>query len=318
MIRTVLGDIDATEAGFCSAHDHVLIAESIGTLRTPDLLIDGIDEAVDEVHAFRAAGGTTIVDAMPLDCGRDPAGLVEVSGRTGVNIVATTGFHKPEYYEERHWSRAADPDTLVELLVSEICDGMDRWSYGGPIVERLPARAGLVKVATDSEGLTSLARSRMVVAAEVHRRTGAPVLTHTEHGALALEQVECLSEQGVPPDAVLVSHVDRNHDRGLHKALASTGCYLVYDGPSRAKYHRPEEVAELIGAAASGGGSDRVLLGMDLALRPYRSSYGGAPGLAWLPGEFVPTLRRCGFSEEDVHRFGWTNPARALSMRAIW
>jgi predicted metal-dependent phosphotriesterase family hydrolase len=315
VIRTILGDIEASAAGFCSAHDHVLIGDGIGTLRTPDLLIDDVDAAIDEIDEYRRSGGGTIVDAMPVDCGRDPVGLAEVSRRTGVHIVATTGFHKPEYYEAGHWSRSLSDDVIVDLLVSEIVDGMDRWSYGGPVVERLPARAGLVKVATDADGLTPLAKSRMAVAAAVHHRTGVPVLTHTEHGALAVEQVETLAAHGVSPDAVLVSHVDRNHDTGLHRALAATGCYVVYDGPSRSKYHEPEDVAGLIGAAVEAGGADRVLLGMDLALRPYRTSYGGSPGLGWLPGSFVPLLRRCGFSDEDVWRFGWGNPGRALSMR---
>lgn len=315
MIRTVTGDIDPATAGFCSAHDHVLIAESIGTTKTPDLLIDGVEEAIEEVAAYASAGGRTIVDAMPVDSGRDPLGLIEVSRRTGVHIVATTGFHKPEYYETGHWSRTLDEDAIADLLAAEITEGMDRRSYGSPVVERLDARAGLVKVATDGDGFTPLAKSRMTVAAEVHRRTGAPVLTHTEHGALAVEQVECLVGLGVSADAVLVSHVDRNHDSRLHEALAATGCYLVYDGPSRTKYHQPEQVAELIGVTVSCGAGARVLLGMDLALRPYRTSYGGSPGLAWLPDTFVPLLRRCGFTDDDVHRFGWTNPARALSIR---
>lgn len=315
MIRTVLGDIDPGTAGFCSAHDHVLIADGIGTLRAPDIRIDGLEEAVDEVAGFGQAGGGTLVDAMPVDCGRDPAGLVEVSRRTGVNVVASTGFHKPEYYEERHWSKVLDDEALVDLLVAEVADGMDRHSYGGPVVHRLEARAGLVKVATDGDGMTPLAKSRMAVAAEVHRRTGVPVLTHTEHGALALEQVEALTGGGVPLDAVLVSHVDRNADRGFHAEMGAVGCYLIYDGPSRSKYHTPEDVAELMAVAASAGGGERILLGMDLALRSYRTSYGGAPGLAWLPGEFVPLLTRCGFDTGDVRRFGWTNPAAALSLR---
>jgi phosphotriesterase-related protein len=206
-------------------------------------------------------------------------------------------------------------DDIVDLVSAEITDGMDRWSYGGPRVERLAARAGLVKIATDHAGFTPLALARLDVAAEVHRRTGAPVLTHTEHGALALEQVAELGARGVTPDAVLVSHVDRNHDRALHAELAATGCYLVYDGPSRTKYHSPEQVAELMSVAADRGARDRVLLGMDLALRPYRTTYGGAPGLAWLPAVFPSILRRCGFDDETVKAFSIDNPARALSLR---
>lgn len=315
MIRTVLGDIDAADLGFTSAHDHVLISDAIGTVRTPDLRIDGVEEAIEEVAAFRAAGGGALVDAMPVDSGRDPEGLVEVSRRTGVHIVATTGFHKPEYYEERHWSVRADDEVVADLLAAEVTTGMDRYSYGAPFIDRLEARAGLVKIATDADGFTPLAKRRIAVAAEVHRRTGAPVLTHTEHGALAIEQSEALTALGVPADAVLISHVDRNHDEGLHRALGETGCYLVYDGPSRSKYHQPEEVAALMSAAAEVAGADRLLVGMDLALRSYRTSYGGSPGLAWLPSTFPQVLFSAGFTDTDIRRIGWDNPAAALSLR---
>ena len=139
MIRTVLGDVAPDDLGLCHAHDHVLIGDGLGARREPDLLIDDVELAVDEVQSFRKAGGGTLVDAMPLDCGRDPEGLVEVSRRTGVHIVATTGFHTSGYYEARHWSACLDASAVADLLCAEVTDGMDRHSYGGPLPERLAA-----------------------------------------------------------------------------------------------------------------------------------------------------------------------------------
>ncbi len=316
MIRTVLGDIAPEELGLCHAHDHVLIGDGIGARANPELLIDDIDKAVEEVAGFARAGGGALVDAMPLDSGRDPAGLIEVSRRTGVHIVATTGFHGPGYYTTTHWSTRIPLESLVDLVCQEIDLGLDAYSYSGPEVTRLPARAGLVKVATGPAGLDARARRMLDLVAEVHLRTGAPVLTHTEHGALAVEQVAELVQRGVAADAVLVSHVDRNHDVGLHAELAGTGAYLVYDGPSRSKYHPPQQVAELMLVASAAGAGDRLLVGLDLALTSYRTSYGGGPGLAWLLAEFVPCLQTCGMDAADVDRVIRLNPARALSLRS--
>lgn len=301
--------------GFCSAHDHVLIGDGLGARANPDLLIDDLDAAIAELRHFHAAGGRTIVDAMPLDCGRDPVGLIEASRRSGVNIIATTGFHTPAYYEQRHWSTSLTVDALTDLLVAEIVEGMDRYSYGGPVVQRLTARAGLIKVASEHERIAPVTEKLFEVAAGCHLRTGAAILTHAEHGTMALEQVARLTHYGAPVDAILISHVDRNHDAGYHRELASTGAYLVYDGPSRSKYHTPEEVAGLIAAACDAGGTDRILLGLDLALRSYRIGYGGSPGMGFLPSCFVKVLRSQGFSEAAVHRFGHDNPAAALSLR---
>ncbi len=317
MIRTVLGDIGRSALGFCHAHEHVLIRAGIGTRDNPDLLIDDVDAATEEVGLFHNAGGGALVDTMPLDCGRDAVGLVEVSHRTGVHIVATTGFHTRRYYEPGHWSEDLGVGKIAELLVDEILVGMDRRSHGGPYVERLTARAGVVKVGTDERGVDARARHLMEAVAEAHRRTGVPILTHTERGHHGLSQLEYFASLGVDPSVVLVSHVDRNLDKGEHRALAQTGAYLIYDGLSRTKYHSVRDVIELIELVVGHGAEDRILLGMDLALKSYRVSTGGKPGLAFVLERFLPELRASGFSEELVQKFGWDNPARALDFAAV-
>lgn len=316
MIRTVLGDIEPDELGFCDAHDHVLIRGGVGVVKNPDLDVSDRDVATSELRAFRDGGGGAMVDCMPVDAGRDPAGLVDVSRATGVHIVATTGFHTPHYYTDAHWSYQYDEERIVELLVAEIVEGMDRGSYGGPHVDRLDARAGVVKVGTELNRIAPVSRKLMAAAAACHHRTGVPVLTHTEKGTMALEQVELLSSLGVSPDRILLSHVDRKVDAGLHAELAQCGAYLIYDGPSRTKYHTVEQVVELIRVAADNGAAERVLLGLDLAERPYRVGYGGGPGFGFLLDEFVPMLRASGFEDEVIQAFGVANPAAALSMRS--
>ena len=317
MIRTVLGDIAPSALGFCHAHEHVLIRASIGTRDNPDLLIDDVEAATEEVRLFRSAGGAALVDTMPLDCGRDPVGLVEVSRRTGVHIVATTGFHTRRYYEPGHWSEDLPVDEIAEVMVGEILVGMDRRSHGGPYPERMSACAGVLKIGTDETGVDARARRLMEAAAEAHRRTGAPILTHTERGRHGLSQLQYFASLGIDPSVVLVSHVDRNLDKGEHRDLAGSGAYLVYDGLSRTKYHSVPEVIELIEHVASHGAEDRVLLGMDLALRSYRVSTGGKPGLAFVLERFLPELRAAGFSDEHVRKFGWDNPAKALDFTVV-
>ena len=70
-------------------------------------------------------------------------------------------------------------------------------------------------------------------AAEAHRRTGVPILTHCEHGTGALEQIRVLRDHGVAARHIVLSHVDRVVDRGYHRELLGTGAYGEYDGSFR-------------------------------------------------------------------------------------
>lgn len=317
MIRTVLGDIAPADLGFCNAHDHVLIRGGVGVLKNPGLDISDREVAERELTDYRDGGGGAIVDCMPLDCGRDAIGLVEVSRRAAVHIVAVTGFHTPHYYVDHHWSYELDDEAIAELLVAEVVDGMDRWGHGGPYVDRLAARAGAVKIATELDTIAPITDKIMRAAASCHLRTGAPILTHTERGTMALAQIERLVDLGVDASAILVSHVDRNVDPLLHDELARSGAYMIYDGPSRTRYHSVEEVADLIAVAAEAGATARILLGLDLALREYRSGYGGMPGFGFLLDVFVPLLRKRGFDESAIDAFGRRNPARAFDLRRV-
>src|SRR5579863_125183 len=90
-LRTVLGDIEASQAGICYAHEHIIIDPSFTTYRYPDFLLDSVERACVDVAEFYSAGGRTLVDSMPCGGGRNPAKLAEICRVTGVNIVCPTG-----------------------------------------------------------------------------------------------------------------------------------------------------------------------------------------------------------------------------------
>lgn len=312
-VRTVLGDIDAADLGRVDSHDHLIINGGPGTVRTPDLLLDDVDDAVREAEEFRAAGGGTIVDMMPPGAGRSVAALTEIARRSGVHIIAVTGFHKPEYYDKLHWARCGDEETLVKVLLDD-CKGADRWDYWRPFGERLSARPGLIKWATNYNSITAAHQVTLRAIARVSLETGLPIITHTEHGTAALRQLDLLEACGVPPDRVALSHMDRNPDLGLHKALADRGCFLVYDGAGREKYHPVSAIAALLGAMVEAGHGDRILLGGDLAMRAERLSRGGI-GIRGVLTEFAAGLQRNGVARETIDRCLVDNPRSYLRMR---
>ncbi|HEX6508134.1 MAG TPA: phosphotriesterase-related protein [Chloroflexota bacterium] len=312
-VRTVTGDIDASELGVCYAHEHLLITGGMFPLQDRDFLLDDRGHAVQDLAAFTALGGRSLVDMMPPGLGRDPEGLRAVSQEAGINIIAATGFHAERYYDTQHWLYAYSSEQIAELFRAEIDEGMDQWGYRGPLIKRTPARAGVIKVATGYYRWTGNTDRWFEAAAIAQRATGAPIASHTENGVLGDRQADKLLELGVPPSSIIVGHIDKNADPYVHLDLAARGVFLEYDGPSRLKYGPDSDVVRLIAAAAEGGYGGQILLGMDLARRSYYPSYGGGPGLGYLLGVFAPRLEAEGLGEM-VQRIFVENPARAFAL----
>ncbi len=313
-VRTVLGDIRPGELGACYAHEHVIIDPSYTTQVFPDLLLDSVDKACLELSDFRAAGGAAMVDAMPCDAGRNVLKLAEISRRTGVHLLAPTGLHLPRFYPQGHWRFRIGADALADLFVDEIENGIDALDSAGPRVQRTSHRAGLIKVASASTLLSEAEREAFEAAAAAHRRTGAPILTHTERG-MGLEQVRLLDGRGVDPGRVILSHADRHPDLDYHRALLRTGVNVSYDRVLRAPLDADNPTLRLAGTMLMDF-PNQVMLGTDGARRSYWRSYGGSPGLDYLLTGFSRLLQEAGIGEGLLERAFVINPARAFAFRA--
>jgi phosphotriesterase-related protein len=253
---------------------------------------------------------------MPADCGRNPAKLAELSRRTGVRIVASTGLHHEKWYGPSHWSVRATEDELADLFVADVIDGIDERDYGGPIVRRTKIRAGLVKIAGSEGGPSIRDLPIFRAAAAAHARAGVPVHTHCEAGTGALEQIRVLTDAGVPAERISLSHVDKVVDRVYHRELLSTGASAVYDQAFRWG-ERENGTLALLEAAVADGHADRVMLGMDAARQGYYRAFGGAPGLPYLLTSFSDEMEARGIGPEIRHRFFVDNPARAFAFTEV-
>ena len=271
-VRTVLGDIDPGELGRCDAHEHLLLVSPL--LRGHEL--DDRELATADAHALRAAGADAVVEWTPLGLGRDLDGLASASRASGLHIVAATGLHRDAHYSDEFWGRDATPAELADLYVSELED-----------------RCGMIKVGASYHRLTAFERRAWEAAAAARERTGAPVCVHLELGTCGPEAVEAFGA------GVVLAHLDRNPDPGLHRELAQAGAWLSYDGVGRIKYGPDSSILELIEAV----GPDRVLLGGDQARRTEHP-------IDWLFRRFVPRL-----DEETAARILVTNPAQAFAWR---
>ena len=313
-LRTVLGDIEASQAGVCYAHEHIIIDPSFTTFCNPDFLLDSVERACVDVADFYAAGGRTLVDSMPCGGGRNATKLAEVCRRTGVNIVCPTGLHLAKYYAPGHWGERLDAEELAKLFIADIEQGIDSADYNGPEVSRTPYKAGVIKVATGKDAPNAHERKIIEAAAMAHHQTGAPLLTHTERGTGALEQVRLFQELGVPLHHVVISHTDRAPDQGYHKEILSTGVILEYDSAFRWGPEAGNPTLDIVVAMVGEGFGPQIVLGMDAARRKYWKAYDGSPGLAFLLREFVPRLKQTGLTETEIENIFVNNPARCYAL----
>lgn len=298
-IRTVLGDIPPGELGVCYAHEHVVIDRGYVTQVAPHLVLDSVENGVRELEDFRRAGGRAMVDAMPGDAGRNGAKLVEISRRSGVHLLAATGLHLEKYYPPDHWRYREDG---AARFVGEIERGIE----GG-------ARAGVIKIASGPGPVNPHERLCFEGVAEAHRRTGAPVLVHTEPGR-GLEQAELLRSLGVDPGHTVLSHTDREPDPGVHRAILETGVNLEYDRFFRWKPGEGNPTVELLRVLLPEF-PRQLLLGTDGARPAYWRSYGGAPGLDHLITGLTPLLEAAGITERRREEIFVANPARVYAFR---
>ena len=295
-VMTVLGPIDAGELGVTDAHDHLFL----NSPALPGQDFNDVDRAVEEVTA---AGLRTIVEVTPIGLGRDPAGMRAVSERTGVHIVAATGFHRDAHYPTGHWVYGASLEQLAGRIVTDLQRGMDSDS----------ACAGVIKAGASYQRISDAERQRLRAAAIGCRETGAPILVHTEIGTCGHEIVDLLARENVRPDRIILAHLDRNPDFELHGEIAARGVWLEYDTPGRIKYRPDSQLIDLIDAMIRAGHGASLMLGLDLGQRDYFRAYGGGPGLAYLMNRFAPRLQRR-IGEEALTNILVGNPARAFTV----
>lgn len=313
-ITTVLGNILPDELGFCQSHEHIYIRSCPAQAGGP---IDDAEKSLAELAAFYQAGGRAIVDAQPVGCGRDAVVLERLAQQSGVHIIASTGFHKLSYYPAEHWVFATSEGELARLFTCELLEGM--FLDADAAFPRRPSRirAGQVKAALESEGLTPPYRNLFGAAANAAKTAHCPLMVHIEQGSSPLVLADFLESRSLAPDQLVFCHLDRAiPDLAVHKELCRRGMYLEYDTIARPKYHDDEKELNIIEEMLAAGYGERLLLSLDTT-GARLESYGGTPGLAYIMSGFIPKMRKRGFSEAQIWRFFVENPACVFCKKTL-
>lgn len=312
-LSTVTGPV-ASVRGRTLVHEHIRIGFA-GAQLDPRVKLDEellIQSAADELAALRAQHGVAlIVDATPADLCRDTRILRQVSERSGVGIVASTGMYREGAGYPPYWAMQETSD-LEDFFTMELRDA----------TEDPDVLCGVIKIATSGAEPTPSETRALQAAARVSRSRGTRVLTHTDPGGWVagnpgLRQLETLVEGGVHPSSVVIGHACGAVEVDQLSALAERGAYIGFDRVGMTHVRSDEGRADLIVALARLGYCDRILLAHDhqhhwVRMRPHPGAPSRVRSFSLLFEDFLPLLNARGMGPDDVERLLSSNPASFL------
>ena len=119
-VQTVTGSVPVDQLGFILPHEH-LIVDTYDVRRNSEGVLLDHQMAIDEVALYKAAGGDTMVEQTVYGLHPDPQGLRDISEKTGVNIIAGTGFYWEMYYPS--WLAQMSTSDITKRFVEHITVG---------------------------------------------------------------------------------------------------------------------------------------------------------------------------------------------------
>jgi predicted metal-dependent phosphotriesterase family hydrolase len=300
-VMTVLGSIVPEQLGITDGHNHVWIeavpggAASAPVLTQEELILSGLD-------AYRRAGGGAIIDCQPGGCGRDGRRLRHLAQASQVHLVACTGFHRRRYYPVDFdlWSLSAE--AAAERFGAELNLGLAETQGFTPV------RAGFVKAACEAR-LSDTPRAALEGAAGAAAASGAALMVHTEKGAAVEDMLSFFTTRGVSAGQLVLCHIDKRPDFGLHRELAQAGVLLEYDTFYRPQYDPEANLWPLIARMAAAGLDHRIALATDMA----EAELWRAPGLEGLLTIIRPRLLTLGLEPGAIERMLGGNIAARLA-----
>ncbi len=303
-VVTVLGEVDPDELGFTLSHDHILV-DGWGIRQLYEAILDDEQIALAELVRYREAGGRTICDPTNNGLARDPEALARLSRASGVNIVMGAGWYREMVYPELiATTSTAD---LAAMLVREITAG----------VGDTGVRPGFIgEIGTERGHIPPAVERVFRAAGRAHVETGVPILTHTTHwGELALEQLDLLAEEGVPPEVVIVSHLGDRKGVEHMLPIADRGAWINIDNLAFIEGYAPLQFRiDNIVEMCRRGFAERMMLSNDICELGQLATYGGV-GYDNVITNVIPRLQEQGVSDADIHQMTVINPSKAFAFR---
>lgn len=310
--RTVLGEVPVEKLGITMPHEHLVVSWGSAKSDSPGYNVSAVAGEVckDLGPAAQTYGVRTVVDAGPPELGRDVAVQREVARRLNVNVIAATGFYRHAMGMPFYW-QGQDVDAVADYLVGEITEGV------GP--DRV--RCGVIKLASSDDKIGPAEEKMFRAAARASKRTGCPIITHSDPSGWAVTnvgklQLDILLSEGADPSRIMLGHICGTANMAYLMELVKRGCFIAFDRVGSQRIVPDEVRAGLVAGLCAAGYASHVMLSLDHqgAWYPRRSATSAASvkHFGYLHQSFVPRLLEAGVSQKHVEQMTVGNPRELL------
>ena len=254
-INTTAGSIKPDQLGRTLVHEHVLAGYPgwfMDTRLPPFRRADAISRVVDSFQQLHAYGVRTVIDPCPSDLGRDVEFVAEISQRSGITLICTTGVYTEAFgipYTFRHLETSA----IEEIYIREIEDGIGATGI----------KAGLIKIATGDGAVSDYERRMLTAATRAARATGVPLISHTENCSCGHDQIDIVTGEGLAASRLLVGHCDGRDDHPYQASLAARGAYVGFDRFGLEVFNSDENRMRNLKQMIDAGYRDQVMVSQD-------------------------------------------------------
>jgi phosphotriesterase-related protein len=308
-VQTVLGPIEPASLGVTLPHEHTQIALWHVPARWDYWQLTRDEPLIlEELAAYRAAGGSGLVDLTLAGVGRDPEWLAGISRASGLNVVMGCGWYRGAYYPPEARIDRRTVDDLADELVGEATGGVGTTGI----------RPGIIgEIGTDKPWVSALEERIHRAAARAARRTGLAITTHAVLSPVGIDQLRIFEEEGVDPARVVIGHADSYPVLEHHLTIVERGASVEFDFLgmtfSALERHGEPRVVELLCELLARGHAERILLSQDVCNDAQLQHYGGH-GYTYLATTFLPRLRDAGVSAAEIETMTIANPRRVLTI----
>lgn len=318
-VNTARGPIDAAGLGVTLMHEHIFVLSTEIMQNYPEAWGDEekrVAEAVARLNELSSHGIKSVVDLTVVGLGRYIPRILRVAQQTPVNIIVATGIYTyndiPFYFQFRGPGTPFDgPEPMIDMFVKDIQQG----------IAGTGVRAGILKCATDSPGMTKGVERVLRAVAQAHRETGVPISTHTHaRSKRGLEQQRVFREEGVDLSRVVIGHSGDTSDLDYLEELIANGSYLGMDRFGIDTILPFEERVNTVAKLCERGHAGKMVLSHDAACfndwLPERDLPAVLPNWHYLHihNDVIPALKKRGVTHEQLQMMLVDNP-RAIFER---
>ena len=162
------------------------------------------------------------------------------------------------------------PELMDDMFIRDITEG----------IAGTGVKAGILKCATDEQGVTPGIERVLRAVARAHRATGVPISTHTHaHTKRGLEQQKIFDEEGVDLSRVVIGHSGDTTDLDYLEEVMARGSFIGMDRFGIEILLPFEDRVNTVAGLCERGRANQMVLSHDAACFN-----------DWLPWEMMPTI----------------------------